>query len=714
KAAAVVAVDGQSGEKLWERPEEGISGGSLAAEDGRVCYRTGGRLVAADLETGEKLWSTSSGGGGGYVVMHGDVVLVTGGGTTAYAASSGEKLWSAGLKARSMPGIFVADGLVWSSWPSGTPYPGLDASVKGNRTILWDPRKSVRKGHDPRSGKVKKKVVINRLVTPGHHIRCYPPKATERYLLLNKRGVEFLDLEGEDHMRHDWLRAPCYYGFMPANGLTYMPPHQCFCYPGVLMSGFNALTSRRGPDIGSSGVEDRLARGPAAGEVPGPQQEESSGKDWPTYRHDPLRSGSVEWSVPAKPGRMWQVEAGGKLSPPVAADGKLFVADINAHAVRCLDAEDGEELWTYAAGARVDSPPTVHEGRVLFGSADGNVYCLRASDGSLVWRFRAAPARQWISVRGQLESAWPSHGSVLVRDGLVYVTAGRSSHLEGGIRLYALEPETGDVVHRRTLQTPRPDVSREAGRPFDMEGSRSDILVSGPEHIYLYQERFDLDLSPDPMRRVTKLGDREGGPHLMATGGFLSRQWSNGAFNRVYWMYSSRWPGYYFGYEAPRTGQIIVFDEETTYAVKYYAERHGHSPEFRPGSGYRLVADRNSNDPVLRTARWGQEKGGGFSREQFWKWSRQVPVRVEAMVQAGDRLYLAGPPDLEGGTKARDAIRGLQGARFRVVSAADGRKISSRELEEAPVFDGLIAAYGRLYMATQQGTLICLGADGTE
>ena len=58
---------------------------------------------------------------------------------------------------------------------------------------------------------------VSHLATPGHHIRCYPAKATDRYLLLPKRGVEFVDLKGDDHMRHNWLRAPCGFGVIAAN-----------------------------------------------------------------------------------------------------------------------------------------------------------------------------------------------------------------------------------------------------------------------------------------------------------------------------------------------------------------------------------------------------------------------------------------------------------------------------------------------------------------
>ena len=110
--------------------------------------------------------------------------------------------------------------------------------------------------------------------------------------------------------------------------------------------------------------------------------------------------------------------------------------------VIALDTATGEMRWSFTAGARVDSPPTVHGGRGLFGSRDGRVYCLRAEDGALVWRFRAAPEERLVVARGQLESAWPLHGSVLVNDGTLIVAAGRSSYLDGGIHEIPLPPPT--------------------------------------------------------------------------------------------------------------------------------------------------------------------------------------------------------------------------------------------------------------------------------
>jgi outer membrane protein assembly factor BamB len=698
QSQGLVAVDGQSGKRLWDKQDKVDS---LAANGDRICYHNGAELVCLTLD-GDERWRTSC-EKNDCVVLVDDVVLLVGGKPIeAFSATTGEPLWNGALRSRQLPGIFAAGGMVWSAWPHGEPHPV-------GRTMNWEPCESVRNGYDVLTGEVKKTVSVERLVTPGHHIRCYRPKATSRYLLLNKRGVEFFDLEGDNHMRHDWLRPDCGYGAMPANGLLYVPPNPCFCYPGVKISGFNALTAGASLAETAGDEADRLVRGPAwAAEIP--SRVGVNDRAWPTYRHDPQRSGCVDFELPERVACRWETRLGGKLSPPVAADGKLFVAAIDAHAVECLDAESGAPLWSYTTDARIDSPPTIYQGRVLFGSTDGHVYCLRASDGALVWRFRAAPGSHQIGVREQIESAWPAHGSVLIFNGMVYVTAGRSSHLDGGIRLYALDPETGEVLHQRQLENPRPDVSREAGRPFDMEGARSDILVAGEQYIHLFQEQFHPDLTSEPTLRMTKMGDQMGELHLISTGGFLDRQRSDGAFNRLFWSYGKRWPGFYFAYAAPKSGQIVVFDEETTYSVKYYTERHGHSPEFRPGSGYKLYADRNTAEPTLRPTRAGEDKGRGFTRQQFWKWFREVPVRVEAMVLAADRLYLAGPPDLEPEQESADAMRGLKGSRFWVVATSDGTKISEIEMEKAPVFDGLIAAFGRLYMVTQDGTIMCLGS----
>ena len=95
----------------------------------------------------------------------------------------------------------------------------------------------------------------------------------------------------------------------------------------------------------------------------------------------------------------------------MAAGGHVYVAQTDQHTVHALDVDNGTTAWTFTAGGRIDSPPTVARGHVVFGSADGHVYCLRATDGELVWRLQAAPDQQRLMVFGQLESVWPVHGA---------------------------------------------------------------------------------------------------------------------------------------------------------------------------------------------------------------------------------------------------------------------------------------------------------------
>ena len=860
----VVAVAPDDGRLLWTKPVKAVAANTLVAGSGRVCFLDEGEMVCLSLESGEEIWRTgASTSAKGYAVLYAGAVFLTGGRTRAFSLETGELLWTGpdgSPHARNPPGLFGAGGLIWCAWDQVDP-----------RSFLWQHREETRNGFDPATGEVKKTVTAERLVTAGHHIRCYPPKATRRYLLLNKRGVEFFDLEGTDHMRANWTRGACGFGMLPANGFLYTPPSQCFCYQGVLLTGLNALAAAREvpqQEAVAGEQKPRLQKGPAygRGQESGGSNQESGGSarnDWPTYRHDVLRSGAIDASLPVALDRVWETRlcapafgppdsaadddradvvllraadatihgdgarksggaiiawrgkdttvswqtkidkpgrqpvwlsqsnngAGGsvfelavgnekltgtirhtdtwdqylwirvgeieiakpgpftvtikpieqvegrlgnvaavaiggdsppaapagslnlreypraELTPPVAAEGRVIVAEPDAHTVYAVSAEDGRLLWSFIADGRVDSPPTLYRGRCIFGGTDGYVYCLDAFDGSLAWRFRAAPEERQVCVMSQVESAWPVHGSVLVRDDKVYCTAGRSSHLDGGIYLYALDPKTGAVVHQTRIKSQQPDVSKYGGRPFDMEGAKSDILVAGREGIYLFQNRFGADLTPEPMPRITKLGDRQCAAHLMTNDGLLDKTW----FNRTYWMYGERWPGYYFTYRGPKSGQILVFDGTTTYALKVYTERRGHSPEFQPGSGYRLIADRNTTQPVLDVMDIGAEKGRGFSRTELPIWQKKTTVRAHGMLLARDRLYFVGPPDLppEGG--AYEAMIGKRGAVFQVVSTADGGKLAEFEMKEVPVFDGLIAAGERLYMATMEGTLICLG-----
>jgi outer membrane protein assembly factor BamB len=472
-------------------------------------------------------------------------------------------------------------------------------------------------GWDLRSGQEKKRILVKNLRSPEHHHRCYRNKATVRYLIGSYEGAEFLDFQGDNHSQNNWLRGACRYGMTPCNGLLYAPPDQCFCQPGAKFLGYVAV--KAGPDSPLKEVADqqRLEKGPAYGAVN--DTESASESDWPTYRHDAARSGTTSAAVSSTVTLDWKAALGGPLTAPVAAGGKLFVARSDAHALYALDMTTGKVLWQFTAGGRIDSPATVYRGMVLVGSKDGRVYCLRASDGQLVWRFLAAPTDRRVAYFDQVESAWPVHGSVLVDNDKAYFTAGRSTYLDGGIRVYALEPATGKILHKGILEGPNP--FKEGGRDlaFFILGANSDVLVSEGGFLYMRQKKMTPDLKEVKVEVLSSKGEQDVGLHVFSTSGLLDDSW----YNRTFWMYSKRWPGFQLANQAPKAGQLLVADDRKTYAVGVFYHRNVHSPMFFPGKeGYLLFADRNTNEPQIvgepgarRPVRWlpqsDYDRGGG-------------------------------------------------------------------------------------------------------
>ena len=81
---------------------------------------------------------------------------------------------------------------------------------------------------------------------------------------------------------------------------------------------------------------------------------------------------------------------------------------------------------------------------------------------------------------------------------------------------------------------------------------------------------------------------------------------------------------------------------------------------------------------------------------------------VPAMVAAGATLFVGGPPDVAEQGDPYASFEGRKGAVIWAVSAADGKKLAECPLPAPPVFDGMAAAAGRLYISTTDGKVMCL------
>jgi len=727
KPRQLQAIDAESGKLLW-KAEYPVAPLALAVDEKRVVFHDGEKLIALHRKTGEKLWSSEPVERRRPIptnitptlVLHGDVVLFYGATRKLFglSAATGEVLWS-GPHPRSghycPEDVLVAGGLVWGGEIAG-----------GNDSGEFI-------GRDPKTGEVKSRFLPDVDIFFMHH-RCYRSKATERWLIPGWTGTEFVDFRNKHWITNHWVRSGCIYGVMPCNGLLYTTPHSCACYMQAKLFGFCALAAEKGEGPGRTERTGlRLEKGPAYQALTAHLSSLIPSDDWPTYRRDRTRSGATPAPVPANVAPAWQKTLGGKLSSPVVAGGKLFVAAVDAHTVHALDAASGEPQWSFTAGGRVDSPPTIYQGRVLFGSADGYVYCLRATDGALVWRFRAAPQERRMTSFEQVESVWPVSGSVLVEDGVVYCIAGRSMFLDGGLHLVKLDAETGKRIAEKVLDENDPHTGENLQKYVEVRNmpvGLPDVLSSDGKRLYMRSQVMDLEgnraqtsfvqaKGPDAARAAVQKGPEA---HLFSPTGLLDDTW----WHRSYWVYgrsfaegAGGWPQ--AGRVAP-AGRILAVDDSSVYGFgrrpRYY--------QWRTPLEYHLFASPKVPEIVRSPA--GPAGGGNPPRRRMvqhpeYRWSRSVPMLVRAMVKAGDTLFIAGPPDvvdeeeafrgvgdpeLDKKLAAQDAaMLGAEGAVLWAVSAADGEKLAELRLESLPAFDGLIAARGRLYLVTTDGAVVC-------
>jgi len=734
----ILAIEADTGRVVWSRSDSDtaeLMPTTLAVSGGRLFFQNAAKIFCLTASTGEDRWQAARPVGAkrpGFsaptLVVYQDVVLSADRATPAevkrepershktswvdaptgeliaFSADTGERLWSAKCREcfNAPVDVLVADGLVWT----------------GEVAIAADP--GITAGRDPHTGQIKRTRPADQTffnVGMPHH-RCHRNRATDRYLVLGRAGVEFIDLTSGEAMPNHWIRGTCQFGTLPCNGLLYVPPHSCACYSKAKLNGFLALAPQRErqPRGGPGEDDTRLQRGPAFAQAIHPSSfSPHPSQNWPTYRHDATRSGSTRSPVPVDLKPKWQAKLGTRLTSPTIAEGKVFVASVDDHTVHALDAEDGRPLWRYTAGGRVDSPPTIAEGLAVFGSADGWVYCLRAADGALVWRFRAAPEDRRVVAYGQLESVWPVHGSVLVEDGVVYVAAGRSSYLDGGIHLHRLDLATGNSLSATCIDSRDPKTGRQPKgvvEMFDLPGALPDVLSGDGPFVYMRHMKFDR-------RGVEQPPDT---PHLFSPTGFLDDTW----WHRSYWILGTRfYTGYRDWFRAGRevpAGRIVVFDDSRAYGFGLRPEYYYWSTplEYHLFAAAREPEIVESPEKRPRVPAWGQH-------EIAYDWSQQLSLHARAMVLAADTLFVAGPPDLvdeqqafrhreDAGFLAKladqaQALAGRKGATLCALSASDGKKLAEYSFTSPPVWDGLAAAGARLYLTTIAGEVLCLAGD---
>ena len=98
--------------------------------------------------------------------------------------------------------------------------------------------------------------------------------------------------------------------------------------------------------------------------------------------------------------------------------------------------------------------------------------------------------------------------------------------------------------------------------------------------------------------------------------------------------------------------------------------------------------DHNRSERLARGAAWTVDV---FARLPKLPLGLSGSQGIGALVLAGDRVFAAG-----------------RRGRLMAFAAADGKLLAQRG-RPPPVWDGMAAAHGRLYVATRDGSVICLG-----
>ncbi|MCW0221503.1 MAG: PQQ-binding-like beta-propeller repeat protein, partial [Prosthecobacter sp.] len=216
KPRNLFAIEAETGKVLWKKDDR-IAPITLCVDDKRVVYYNGDGLACLDVKTGEtkfadipaerrKLYEFNF---APRVILSNDMILYAGGDGSMKGvdADTGKEMWTASHEKsgyRSMEDLIVAQGLIWNA-----------GTTNGNQSGEYT-------GRDPLTGEIKKQFYPD--VPEGtywFHHRCYMAKATEKYIMPSRTGIEYVDMDKQHWDLNHWVRGACLYGVMPANGLTY-------------------------------------------------------------------------------------------------------------------------------------------------------------------------------------------------------------------------------------------------------------------------------------------------------------------------------------------------------------------------------------------------------------------------------------------------------------------------------------------------------------
>ncbi len=525
---------------------------------------------------------------------------------------------------------------------------------------------------------------------------CFPPVATSKYLFAGEFDLTNLKTGAVDANRITKANCSRDSGWIPANGLIYLTPKHCTCWP--MLRGYTALAPERAKgDIGKLNV--KKMKFPLDKGAEPPKNTSFAKDDWPSYRSDEWRSASTSAAGPTELKQKWSLDLGlstkikgpvlddwkenlfikGPISAPVIANGLVYVALSERHEVVAVDAKTGKIRWRFTANGRVDTAPTIYNGLCLFGSKAGYVYSLNAKTGKLVWKMRAAPVDEQIVAYGQIESPWPVAGSVLISNDTAYFAAGRQSLADGGILIFAVDPAFGYVRWVERLDTiPQKSFYSNSGLEFD----NYDLLSREGNGIAMSRWVFNGKtgkMSIKPWAAFAQLKNGE----------------KSAIVPRGSWSYAPRHQKRIKSYTPKRA--LTAFRSNTLMGC-LQGRKSIYRRDFDLEGGEKFDKKWITGWAAKRATRAGQMPWRSTRLAKKAKWMVDIfgpkeKQTIDALVYAGNKLYLAGS----------------QGD-LKIVSAKNGNVLKEGKFP-APMWDGIAIANGKIFYSTANGKLICIGNE---
>jgi outer membrane protein assembly factor BamB len=508
---------------------------------------------------------------------------------------------------------------------------------------------------------------------------CIPPIAVGGRYVTQSRGGGCVDLAefatGKPGMKaYTAARGACVTGMVPGNGMLYTGQNGCNCFAQQI-GGFLALGPWDGDGLPSAECFTQarpVEKGPAFGDIA-----PAAAGGWPTFRGGVERGAGTASGIPVPLRPLWTVSLADKtpgpfldawrsryavaqpLGAPVIGEGVLLVPRADCGQIVAMKPETGDRLWTSSLGGRIDTPPTIHRGLALVGCGDGWVYALRLRDGALAYRLRVAPAERLMVAHALVESVWPVVGSVLVHDGLAYATAGRCTLGEGGIAVVAFKPETGETVWAK------PADATPGG------AMKNTVLCIRDGELAWHWHRMD-----------PKTGNRLPNAQMFhaGRGGMLDFTWASGG--------GKSGKGHMLG---KACANMMAWNESLLVF---------------PGTAVkRSAADAPKPDPKATPI----HPPGFKPDETVWKTNLE-PNTGWATVRA---MAVTGNAALFGGVVYNGYAGGKhEGSFLWVKSAQDGKTLQERiRLDADPIVDGLAVCDGRVFLALDNGSVACWGAQ---